>query len=488
MAREKILNLISGKLVPPVSGQFAENINPSTGQFLCSVPLSTSQDVELAYEAATTAKDHWAGLSPRERAQFLSKMADLIEADLEAFARAEAEDSGKPISLARNLEIPRSASNLRFFAEAISQFRGESFHTSASVFNYTEHAPLGVVGCISPWNLPLYLFTWKIAPALAAGNTVLAKPSEVTPLTAFLLSEVAIKADLPAGVLNIIHGTGPEVGEPIVRHEGVKAISFTGSTGVGRRIGQICGESLKKVSLELGGKNANIIFTDAPLAKAVEFSVRSSFQNQGQICLCGSRILIHSKIYEEFKQLLLSGTRALIQGDPLDSKTQQGALVSKDHFQKVQGYVEKARAEGGRILCGGKPAHLGGALAQGYFYEPTLIEGLPFDSSLNQEEIFGPVATLIPFSSDEEAVRIANGTKYGLSCSLWTKDLARAHRTASQIQSGIVWINTWMNRDLRTPFGGVKQSGVGREGGFEALKFFTETKNICIDTTYGENP
>lgn len=486
MAMEKILNLINGALVPPQSGAFADNINPATNQLLCQVPLSSSADVETAVAAAKNAAKSWGKRPPRERAQFLLRMAELIEGDTEALARAESQDSGKPLQLARSLEIPRSASNLRFFAEAITQFRGEAFQTSSHIFNYTEHSPLGVVGCISPWNLPLYLFTWKIAPALAAGNAVVAKPSEVTPLTAFLLSKIAIEAGLPPGVLNILHGTGLEVGEPLVKHTEVKAISFTGSTGVGRRIGQICGESLKKVSLELGGKNANIIFADAPLEKAIEYTVRSSFQNQGQICLCGSRILVHTSVYGEFKEKLLAATQGLRQGNPLEETTQQGALVSAEHFKKVSAAVERARKEGGRILCGGEPARIGGEFANGFFFKPTLIEGLPSESAINQEEIFGPVATLIPFSSDEEALEIANSTSYGLSCSLWTKDLRRAHQMASQIHSGIVWINTWMTRDLRTPFGGVKQSGVGREGGFEALKFFTETKNICIDTQYGE--
>lgn len=482
---EKILNLINGRLVAPEGGVFMDNINPATGKAYSQVPSSDAKDVQKAVEAAQAAAPAWGRRTSRERADYLIKIANLIEKNVDELARAEALDSGKPVELARTLEIPRSASNFRFFAEAIGQFSGHSYHTNPDIFNYTEHAPLGVVGCISPWNLPLYLFSWKIAPALAAGNAVVAKPSEVTPMTAYLLSKIAIEAGLPPGVLNIVHGTGMGVGENLVRHPQVKAISFTGSTGVGQRIAEICGQQLKKVSLELGGKNANIVFNDAPLEKAVDYSVRSSFQNQGQICLCGSRLLVQEEIYPVFKEKLLAKVRELKMGDPLAVSTQQGAIVSEVQFKKVLSYIEKAKKEGGRILCGGEAVKMPGENAGGYFLSPTLIEGLPPSSALNQEEIFGPVATLIPFKTLEQAVEIANGTTYGLACSVWTKDLGQAHKTAQSVHSGIVWINTWMTRDLRTPFGGVKQSGVGREGGFEALRFFTETKNICIDTNYG---
>lgn len=483
---EKILNLIDGQMVAPQGGEFLDNFNPATGRVYSKVASSDERDVEKAVESARHAARAWGRTSIRERADILLKIAQLIEKNVDDLARAESVDSGKPLSLARKLEIPRSASNFRFFAEAVGQFHGDQFQTTQTIFNYTEATPMGVAGCISPWNLPLYLFTWKIAPALAAGNAVVAKPSELTPMTAYLLGKIAVAAGLPPGVLNIVQGTGPKVGEAIVRHSQVKAVSFTGSTGVGRRIAEICGTQLKKVSLELGGKNANIIFSDAPMDKALATTVRSTFQNQGQICLCGSRILIHKDIYETFKNRLIEQVKFMRVGDPLAEDTDQGALVSREHMQKVLGYIERARTDGGKVLCGGETANVGGEFTDGYFVQPTLIEGLDEKAAINQEEVFGPVATLIPFSSMEDAVGIANSTPYGLACSIWTKDLKGAHQTARMIQSGLVWINTWMTRDLRTPFGGVKQSGVGREGGFEALKFFSETKNICLDTDYGD--
>jgi aminomuconate-semialdehyde/2-hydroxymuconate-6-semialdehyde dehydrogenase len=362
----------------------------------------------------------------------------------------------------------------------MTQFHGEAFQTDAKALNYVTYSPLGVVACISPWNLPLYLFTWKIAPALVAGNTVVAKPSELTPMTAFLLSEIAIEVGLPKGVLNIIHGRGSEVGSPLVNHPRVKAVSFTGSTATGRSIAQSTAGSFKKISLEMGGKNANIVFADCDFNQAVVTTLRSSFSNQGQICLCGSRIFIERTIYEKFKSALLEKTLELKQGDPLRPETEQGALVSADHQNKVLGFIEQAKQEQGKILCGGKKPALSGELAGGFYIQPTLIEGLSYESKVNQEEIFGPVATLTPFDTEDEVLKMVNSTKYGLAASVWTQDLKRGHRMAQKIESGIVWVNTWMSRDLRTPFGGVKESGVGREGGKHALEFMSEIKNICI--------
>lgn len=477
---QKILNFIGGEFRAPLAGKYLENIEPATGKTYSLVPQSDLQDVELAVQAAAKAYPAWSQTSVADRSELLHRLADLLKRDLEQFAQAESRDNGKPVSLARSLDIPRSESNFRFFASAITQFHGETFISDQTAVNYTEQTPLGVVGCISPWNLPLYLLSWKIAPALAAGNTVVAKPSEVTPMTAFLLCELVKEAGFPPGVLNIVHGLGPEVGEPLVTHPLVKAISFTGSTATGRRIAESVSGQFKKLSLEMGGKNANVIFADADLEKALATTLRSTFANQGQICLCGSRILIEKKIYNQFRDLLLEKIRRLKVGNPASPDTDQGALVSKVHFEKVKACVETAKSEGGKILCGGKSPAFEGELAQGYFLEPTLIEGLAADAKTNQEEIFGPVATLLPFETEEDAIAIANSTRYGLSASIWTKDVQRAHRVASKIEAGLVWVNTWMMRDLRTPFGGVKESGLGREGGTEALHFFTETKNICI--------
>jgi aminomuconate-semialdehyde/2-hydroxymuconate-6-semialdehyde dehydrogenase len=477
---KKILNYIGGELVAPLSGQFHENVDPSRGRVYSLVPDSDERDVEKAVQAAEKAFPGWSRTPVAERAALLNRLADLIRRDLEEFALAETQDNGKPLALSRSLDIPRSEANFRYFASAIQQFHGESFISDNVAVNYTEQAPLGVVGCISPWNLPLYLLSWKLAPALAAGNTVVAKPSEVTPMTAFLLSQKAREAGFPPGVLNIVHGLGPKVGEPLIKHKTIRAISFTGSTATGRRIAEAVAGSFKKISLEMGGKNANIIFADADLEKALETTVRSSFANQGQICLCGSRIFVQKSIYNQFRDRLVEKARGLQCGDPLQEETQQGALVSKPHYEKVLSCLQMARDEGGKILCGGKFPSLPSELSQGYFLEPTLIEGLDSQTRTNQEEIFGPIATLIPFDTEDEVLAMANSTRYGLSASVWTQDVKRAHRVARRLESGLVWVNTWMMRDLRTPFGGVKESGVGREGGMEALHFFTETKNICI--------
>jgi aminomuconate-semialdehyde/2-hydroxymuconate-6-semialdehyde dehydrogenase len=477
---KKILNYIDGALVPPVHGKYLDNVNPATGEVYSLVPDSDEADVQAAVKAAAEAFPTWSQTSVEVRVGYLRRLAEGIRQNLEALAIAESIDNGKPAALCRSLDIPRSQANFEFFADALTQFHGEVFHSDNRALNYVTYSPLGVVVCISPWNLPLYLLSWKIAPALAAGNTVVAKPSELTPMTAYLLGEIAIAAGLPKGVLNIVHGRGPTAGSPLVNHPAVKAVSFTGSTATGRNIAQSTAGSFKKISLEMGGKNANVIFADCDFEKAVETTVRSSFLNQGQICLCGSRIFVERGLYEKFKAALVEKTRALKQGDPLAATTQQGAVVSADHQAKVLSFIEHAKELGGTILCGGQKAALGGSLARGYFIEPTLIEGLSFECRVNQEEIFGPVATLTPFDGEDEVLRMVNSTKYGLSASLWTRDLPRAHRVAQKIESGIVWVNTWMMRDLRTPFGGVKESGVGREGGRHALEFMSDVKNICI--------
>jgi len=477
-----IANYIDGRLCAPRSARYLDVFEPATGQAYADCPDSDMADVDAAVAAAQRAFAAWAATPAAQRAVLLNRIADQLEARIDEFAAAESRDSGKPVALARSVDIPRAASNLRFFAAATTQFASEAHAMGEEAINYTLRQPLGAVACISPWNLPLYLFTWKIAPALAAGNTVVAKPSEVTPVTAWMFAQLCIEAGLPPGVLNIVHGNGAGVGQALVGHSGIKAISFTGSTRTGAAIAASAAPQFKKLSLELGGKNPTLIFADWEATAAnLDTLVRSAFSNQGQICLCGSRILVQRAIYEKFKNAFVDKVRALRIGDPRDAASDLGALVSRVHFDKVIGHIGLAREEGGKILCGGGPVKLDGRCAGGWFVAPTVIENLGPHCRTNQEEIFGPVATLLPFDSEDEALALANATQYGLAASLWTTNLARAHRVAARLESGIVWINCWMRRDLRTPFGGVKNSGVGREGGFDALRFFTETKNVCID-------
>ncbi len=474
-----IKNYINGELIEPISGDYIDNYDPSTGESYDIIPDSDEKDVQSAVNAAENAFSSWAGMAAEERSEIMFKIASLIKRDLNELARAECIDNGKPLSLAKSVEIPRAVKNFEFFASAIINFSSES-HSTDTAINYTLRNPVGIVGAISPWNLPLYLFTWKIAPALAAGNCVIAKPSEITPMTAYMLSELCIEAGLPKGVLNIVHGLGHKAGKAIVSHPNIKAITFTGGTKTGKEIASIAAPMFKKLSLELGGKNPNIIFADAEYDNMLGTTVRSSFQNQGEICLCGSRIFIEKPIYEKFKNDFTAKVKSLKVGDPLVPDTDQGAIVSKQHLEKILYYIELAKKEGGKILCGGSRVILEGRCKNGWFIEPTVIEDLPYDCRTNQEEIFGPVVTLIPFETEEEVLMMANSTEYGLASIIWTQNLSRAHRIASQIQTGIVWVNCWMVRDLRTPFGGMKSSGIGREGGLEALRFFTEPRNVCV--------
>jgi aminomuconate-semialdehyde/2-hydroxymuconate-6-semialdehyde dehydrogenase len=475
-----ILNYINGVFQPALGTTWLDNVNPAEGKVYSRLPDSDARDVEEAYRAAEHAFGDWSAMDVEKRSAILQRIADLVDRDADALALAESIDQGKPVKLARSVDIPRASANMRFFATGIIHFASEAHLTGQKAINYTSRAPVGVVGCISPWNLPLYLFTWKIAPALASGCTVVAKPSELTPMTAYLFSQLCIEAGLPAGVLNIVHGLGPKVGQAVVEHPGITAISFTGGTVTGKKIAATAAPMFKKLSLELGGKNPNIIFADCDFEKALDTSLHSSFSNQGEICLCGSRIFVERPLYEKFLSEFVKRTQALRVGDPLADTTRVGALNSEAHMSKVLSYIDLARQEGGKVLTGGKQVKLGGRCANGYFVEPTVITGLDHLCRTNREEIFGPVVTLLPFDTEEEVIGYSNSTPYGLSATVWTENLTRAHRVAGLLKSGIVWVNCWLFRDLRTPFGGMKQSGAGREGGWEALRFFTETKNVCI--------
>jgi len=473
-------NFIGGNFIGPLSAEFADNINPATGDVVGQVPNSNKKDIDIAVKAAQKAFPGWSTTSNDNRFTILNTIADLIDSHFETLALAETNDNGKPLWLSKQMDIKRASDNFRFFATGIMHFAAESHAMEDKAINYTLRQPIGIVGCISPWNLPLYLFTWKIAPALAAGNCVIAKPSEVTPVTAFLLAKICKEAGLPDGVLNIVHGDGPNCGEAIVKHPDIKAISFTGSTRAGERIASIAAPLFKKLSLELGGKNPALVFADCNWDKMLEQTVRSSFSNQGQICLCSSRILIEKTVYEKFKTAFVEKVKQLTVGDPLDDTAKQGAVVSKVHFDKVMNCIALAREEGGTVLCGGNAVQLEGRCANGFFIAPTVIENLGPGCKTNMEEIFGPVVTLQPFETEEEALQLANATSYGLAATVWSQDISKANRVAAKLQSGIIWINCWLVRDLRTPFGGMKNSGVGREGGWEALRFFTEQKNVCI--------
>ena len=480
MKLQKLFNYINGELTEPASKKYLDNYEPATGEVYSLCPDSDERDVQLAYEAAKNAFENWSKTPLENRMMMLMRIADGIENRFEEFVAAESKDNGKPQKLARAVDIPRAISNFRFYASAIQHFASESHHMPGVGINYTLRQPIGVVGCISPWNLPLYLFTWKIAPALATGNCVVAKPSEITPYTAYLLSQVCIAAGLPKGVLNIVHGLGNKVGEAIVVHENIKAISFTGGTETGKRIATMAAPMFKKLSLELGGKNPTLVFADCDFEETVKQVVTASFSNQGEICLCGSRIFIEKSIYDKFKGAFVARVKTLKVGDPNDEASIMGAIVSLQHKQKILSYIELAKEEGGEVLCGGNELKVDGRCVNGYFIEPTVIDSLSYDCRTNQEEIFGPVVTLTPFETEEEVLMMANSVKYGLSATVWTNDLKRAHRIAEKIEAGIVWINSWLVRDLRTPFGGVKASGVGREGGWEAMRVFTEAKNVFV--------
>jgi aminomuconate-semialdehyde/2-hydroxymuconate-6-semialdehyde dehydrogenase len=470
-----VANFIDGRFVAPRAGAYLDDIEPANGRLLARIPDSDGRDVDDAVAAAKRAFPAWSKTPAEERSRLLLRLADLIEQNLDELAALESRDNGKTVALARRLDIPRAVANFRFFATAILHQSTEAHATDATALNYTLRQPIGVAGLISPWNLPLYLLSWKIAPAIASGNTCVAKPSELTPLTANRLAELSLEAGLPAGVLNIVHGLGGSAGAAITAHPDVPLISFTGGTVTGAKVAASAAPLFKKLSLELGGKNPNLIFADCDLDDAIATSIQSSFANQGEICLCGSRIFVERSIHDAFVERFAAAVKRLRVGDPADQSTDVGALVSDAHLQKVVGYIELARQEGGTIVAGGRRIE-----RDGFYVEPTVITGLGCDCRVLQEEIFGPVVTVTPFDREEEAVAFANSTKYGLSATLWTRDLQRAHRVAAALDSGTVWINCWLLRDLRVPFGGMKESGVGREGGFASLEFFTEAKNVCV--------
>lgn len=473
-------NYINGKLVAPQSGVYLDNYNPSTGKVYSKLPDSDAVDVQMAVDAASAAFAGWSRMPATERAKILLRIAAIIDERMESLALAESIDNGKPLWLAKSVDIPRASANFHFYATGAIHLATEAHAMEDTALNYTLRHPIGIAGCISPWNLPLYLFTWKIAPALASGNCVVAKPSEITPMTAYLLSEICIEAGLPAGVLNIVHGLGPKVGAEIVEHDKIPVISFTGGTKTGEWIARTAAPKFKKLSLELGGKNPNIVYADSDMDLAIKTSVTAAFSNQGEICLCGSRIFIERSVYEKFKEGFIARVKTLKVGNPVNDDSRMGAVVSQQHMEKILSYIELAKQEGGKILTGGNRLILEEPLNSGYYIEPTVIEGLAYNCRTNLEEIFGPVVTLTPFDTEDEVIEYANATQYGLAATVFTQNLTRAHRTAARLHSGIVWINCWLLRDLRTPFGGVKNSGVGREGGFEALKFFTEEKNVCV--------
>jgi aminomuconate-semialdehyde/2-hydroxymuconate-6-semialdehyde dehydrogenase len=476
-----IPNYIAGRHVEPAGGDYLDKVEPATGRVIARVADSDGRDVDAAVDAASKAFPAWSRTPAAERSKLLLAIADRIDANLDRLAEAESADTGKPLRLAKAVDIPRAAANFRFFATAVLHAHTEAYRMDGLALNYTLRQPRGVAGLISPWNLPLYLFTWKVAPALATGNTAVAKPSELTPTTAHLLTELCTEAGLPPGVFNVVHGYGSKAGAALVAHPKVPTVSFTGGTKTGADIARTAAPLFKKLSLELGGKNPTLVFADTDLAEAMPTIVRSAFENQGQICLCGSRVFVEEKLYTEFVERFVAAAKKLRVGDPLDPATDQGAMISAAHFQKVMGYLRLAREEGGQILCGGEPAPPPNERCRdGVFIRPTVVTGLPPECRFNQEEVFGPVAAVLPFRTESEAVAHANCTPYGLSASVWTRDLSRAHRVAEQLHSGTVWINSWLLRDLRVPFGGVKQSGVGREGGDEALRFFTEAKTVCV--------
>ncbi|RDW20143.1 5-carboxymethyl-2-hydroxymuconate semialdehyde dehydrogenase [Oceanobacillus arenosus] len=468
---------INGEYVKSENGKTFENVNPATEKVLGTVAEGGKEEVDRAVGVARKAlKGEWGNMPIRQRSAIVRKIGDLILERKEELAILESLDTGKPLWLSKKVDIDRAAYNFHFFADYMTTVGTEAYQQDDLALHYAIRRPVGVVGLINPWNLPLLLMTWKLAPALAAGNTVVMKPSEVTPMTATVLAQICTDAGVPAGVVNMVHGKG-ETGAAITSHDDVDAIAFTGETITGTAIMKAAAPTIKKLSFELGGKNPNLIFADADIDDVIDTTMRSSFINQGEVCLCGSRIYVERSIYDEFLEKFAERTKELKIGDPFDPETKVGALVSEEHYQKVLSFLEIAKEEGGTFLTGGKIPE---GLDKGFFVEPTIITGLEKDSRCVREEIFGPVVTVIPFDTEEEVLEQVNDTNYGLSASVWTSDIKRATRVAAQIEAGMVWINTWFLRDLRTPFGGMKHSGLGREGGAHSFDFYSELTNITI--------
>ena len=475
---EKLANYINGKLVPPLNNNYIDNYSPTNGKVYSLIPDSNESDVVAAVDAAKKAFSSWGGSKKEHRYKWMMKLADAIEKNEKKLVKAESFDNGKPEWLAKNIDIPRCSANIRFFATAILHFESDSHDMDGAALNYTLKQPVGVAGCISPWNLPLYLLTWKIAPAIAAGNTVVAKPSEVTPYTAYLFSQICEEIGFPPGVINIVHGYGDSAGHAVVQKTDI--VSFTGGTETGKIIASNAASQFKKYSLELGGKNPMVIFEDCDFELAVETAVKAAFLNQGQICLCGSRILVEKSLYLKFKEVFLARVKKLKVGDPKKTQSNLGAIVSKQHLESILRKVEVAKNDGGKVVLGGRRVFLDGDLQGGYYMLPTVIENTKNTDPINQKEVFGPVATILPFNNEQEAINLCNGVKYGLSASIFSSNISKAHRVAAAVDAGVVWVNTWLLRDLRIPFGGMKHSGFGREGGKHSLEFFTETKNVCV--------
>ncbi|MBK64920.1 MAG: 2-hydroxymuconic semialdehyde dehydrogenase [Euryarchaeota archaeon] len=474
----QLMNYINGNFCPQTSGKWITNLNPATGEEICKVPISNSKDVKEAINSAKNAYPNWSKYTPHERAIWLDKIADKLEEMFEEIAQLESMDTGKPISLSRNVDANRSVANFRFFSELIRGMEIEEFEMKDAT-NYVIQKPNGIGALITPWNLPLYLLSWKVAPAIGMGNTVVCKPSELTPMTADLLMRAVDEIGLPAGVINLVHGNGIETGSLLVEDSDIDFVSFTGGTVTGSKVASSAASTFKKLSLELGGKNSSIVFADCDFEKTIAGVVRSGFLNQGQICLCGSRIFIEEEIYEDFKNRLINAVEEMKIGDPLDEETDLGALISKEHLSKIEYYANLAIEEGGTLLTGGVPC-LPKAFENGNWMAPIIVEGLSPESRCSKEEIFGPMVTLHIFKEESELIKMVNNTRYGLAGSIWTKDLDKGRRLSESIETGMIWINTWLHRDLRVPFGGVKDSGVGREGGKWSLGFFSEAMNVCV--------
>eukprot|EP00456_Euglypha_rotunda_P082678 TRINITY_DN8147_c0_g1_i17.p1 TRINITY_DN8147_c0_g1~~TRINITY_DN8147_c0_g1_i17.p1 ORF type:complete len:495 (-),score=135.23 TRINITY_DN8147_c0_g1_i17:191-1675(-) len=485
-AAREFRHFIGGEFIASESGRKFEKHRPTDGSLVGHIHEGGQAEVDAAVRAANDAMHGpWGKMTVEQRTALLYKVADEITRRFDDFVAAEMADIGQPKSMMEHAFIPRGAANFKIFADVVKNVATESFQTptpdGAGALNYAIRVPKGVIGVICPWNAPLLLMTWKVAPALACGNTVIVKPSEETPGTATLLGEVMNAVGIPKGVYNVVHGLGPNsAGEFLTRHAGVAAITFTGETRTGAAIMKAGADGIRDVSFELGGKNAGLVFADCDLDAAIEGTMRSVFLNCGQVCLGTERLYVERPIFDRFVARLKERAEALKPGHPEDRTTTLGPLISQEHRRKVLSYYEKARAEGATVVTGGGTPEMPGDLAQGSWVQPTIWTGLPETASVIREEIFGPCCHITPFDSEDEAVRLANDTQYGLSTAIWTRDLSRAHRVAARIDVGITWVNAWFLRDLRTPFGGSKQSGIGREGGVHSLEFYTELRNICV--------